>query len=988
MKDIEKLALYEALENGVLNSPEQRLAAFDALENNKENVQDLLKQVQFNTLTKKTSFDELTSELVNENKDKDFDYETGADSGLRAKVSFGETDGEQEKILRDQVGVGGYTKDSFGRLALTPEGQRVRGMENISDKNIILEDEGFSFGDVADLAGLIPETAGAVIGAVLTAPGIITSAFGAAAGAAAGQYLEEGIESLLGIQQQSFGEVTKDALTEAAIAGTFELGGALIFKAGRAIVGGASNLAGKSTKLTQINDDALIRGERLVNDDYLPSLERLGAPGIISFQQKFAENVGKDTTRMDINLGKILDKADTLRTNLGAVGKEEAGQAFSDVTSQAYKSLKQLEEEAADASIKAVKESIDYIEKATVNGVDINEQLLLKINKSFSAMQSETSMRFGKVDDLLSTIRIGDSGTGQTASILKTGDIKNSVNNLMGTAGSREAFTEGTAKAVKYIEELGETASFRQIAIARKQLNDALFNENALLRREFLPEINDVIKSLDNSLEATNLSDISRAGMTAAEKRTLTEASKLRTSSMNYYKEAMKDFEDLSQFGLIRSIKNLSKEDGGFGTKGKFELDQFYDRVVKSNSPQRLKQLFKTVGDDAAEDIRSQLSRRFLEDGIDATGISKFGDATGKFSGHRFKSHIDSLGSGESSTGKILFGKDWTKVQQLSEQIAMSGPDKLDAAFLSKIKSIGDNEPLVSSLDNLLQAKKAFAEVDSINVIRNLNNGKLLPEEAVGQITKSGASPSEVKKIVDFFEKTDPSGGAMDKLRGLVVDDILNAVDGEIFSNQAAASKLIKLIDGYEPRVLDQILGKGNTKILKEFAKDIEFLGDVGKEGSVAAAAYTSSPIKKFWDNARFKIMNKIGSKPENLKTYINMQKGGANRLDSVNATVTQAVNSGLNTLENIARVTRQSAQQAILPSRTEPESGGMFPTPLAQRTNNINVQAPSINTSIGGIDITQPGVGAALGINPKDQAIAGRSIPESRQGLYRNLQQ
>jgi hypothetical protein len=927
--------------------------------------------------------------------DEGFDYETGADSGLRAKVSFGETDGEQEKILRDQVGVGGYTKDSYGRLALTPEGQRVRGMENISDKNIILEDEGFSFGDVADLAGLIPETAGAVIGAILTAPGIITSAFGAAAGAAAGQYLEEGIETLLGIQQQSFGEVTKDALTEAALAGTFELGGALIFKAGRAIVGGVSKGISKGTKLNQISDDALVRGERLVDEGYAPSLERLGAPGMVGYQQKFAENVLRDKTRIELNLGKILDKADTLKTNLGAVGKEEAGQAFSDVTSQAYKSLKQLEEEAADASIKAVKESIDYIEKATVNGVDINEQLLLKINKSFSAMQSETSYEIWQVDDLLSTIRIGDSGTGQTASILKTSDIKNSVNNLMGTAGSREAFTEGTAKAVKYIEELGETASFRQIAIARKQLNDALFTENALLRREFLPEINNVIKSLDNSLEATNLSDISRAGMTAAEKRTLTEASKLRTSSMNYYKEAMKDFEDLSQFGLIRSIKNLSKEDGGFGTKGKFELDQFYDRVVKSNSPQRLKQLFKTVGADAAEDIRSQLSRRFLEDGIDATGISKFGDATGKFSGHRFKSHIDSLGSGESSTGKILFGKDWTKVQQLSEQIAMSGPDKLDAAFLSKIKSIGDNDPLVSSLDNLLQAKKAFAEVDSINVIRNLNNGKLLPEEAVGQITKSGASPSEVKKIVDFFEKTDPSGGAMDKLRGLVVDDILNAVDGEIFSNQAAASKLVKLIDSYEPRVLDQILGKGNTKALKEFAKDIEFLGDVGKEGSVAAPAYTNSPIKKFFDIAKFKIMNMIGSKPENLKTYINMQKGGANRLDSVNATVTQAVNSGLNTLENVARVTRQSAQQAILPSRTEPESGGMFPTPLAQRTNNINVQAPSINvqppsinTSIGGIDITQPGVGAALGINPKDQAIAGRSIPESRQGLYRNLQQ
>jgi len=58
------------------------------------------------------------------------------------------------------------------------------------------------------------------------------------------------------------------------------------------------------------------------------------------------------------------------------------------------------------------------------------------------------------------------------------------------------------------------------------------------------------------------------------------------------------------------------------------------------------------------------------------------------------------------------------------------------------------------------------------------------------------------------------------------------------------------------------------------------------------------------------------------------MQKGGANRLDSVNATVTQAVTSGLNTLENEARVTSQSPQQAILPPRPEPERGGMFPPP------------------------------------------------------------
>lgn len=39
----------------------------------------------------------------------------------------------------------------------------------------------------------------------------------------------------------------------------------------------------------------------------------------------------------------------------------------------------------------------------------------------------------------------------------------------------------------------------------------------------------------------------------------------------------------------------------------------------------------------------------------------------------------------------------------------------------------------------------------------------------------------------------------------------------------------------------------------------------------------------------------------------------------------------------------------------------------------------PASNVSaVGGIDITQPGVGAALGLNPTDQAIAARGRPKS----------
>jgi hypothetical protein len=65
------------------------------------------------------TFKDLMAETKKASEDEGFDYETGAPSGIRALVSFGETAEEQEAILLKNVGQGGYTKDSRGRLAIT-----------------------------------------------------------------------------------------------------------------------------------------------------------------------------------------------------------------------------------------------------------------------------------------------------------------------------------------------------------------------------------------------------------------------------------------------------------------------------------------------------------------------------------------------------------------------------------------------------------------------------------------------------------------------------------------------------------------------------------------------------------------------------------------------------------------------------------------------------------------------------------------------------
>lgn len=130
----------------------------------------------------RSSFSDLMEQTKSASRDKGFDYDTGAGSGLRAKISFGETPKDQEAILASIVGREGYTKDSYGRLALTPAGQVAQGMDPI-DGNLVIEDEGFSFGDIADLSGVLPELIGGVGGAILGLPfGLLGSSAGAADG--------------------------------------------------------------------------------------------------------------------------------------------------------------------------------------------------------------------------------------------------------------------------------------------------------------------------------------------------------------------------------------------------------------------------------------------------------------------------------------------------------------------------------------------------------------------------------------------------------------------------------------------------------------------------------------------------------------------------------------------------------------------------------------------------------------------------------------
>ena len=975
MKPEERLTLFKALETNVFSKPEERLAAFKALENNDENVDDLLRAVQFNTLTKQTSFDEIAEQTTQ--KDENFDYETGADSGLRALLSFGETDRDQEAILAKLVGMGGFTRDSAGRLALTPAGQKVRGLEPKGNKNLVIEDEGFSFGDIADLTGFVPETVGAIGGAILGLPGGLgLSAAGAAAGAAIGQSLEEGVESLLGVQTQKASEVAEDVLTEAALAGTFELAGGIVFKAGRALVRGTRKVADRAGKLQTIKDDNLARADRLLDDGFIPSAERLGAPGMVAYQQKFAENVMRDTTRIEKNIAAALKKSSDLRRDLVKGQASAATEGFENLSKGQYNILKQNQQKASDAAMKAVNDSINYIQKATKNDATINEQILKSIDNAFQRFETDIAADFGQVDRILASVNIKGRGNAQTAQVIPTGPLKKQFETIIREAGGMQTAGPKMQQALTAFRELGENASFRQVVLLRKQFNDALFRENALFIRELGPEINRFIDNLDELVEGTNLSDLAALkGLSRAQKDKLAEASQLRETVMTRYKTQRQLFEDLDTFGVIRSLRNFGKNT----EKRKFEIDRFFDRVIRQDSPERLKQLFKALGDDEAQLLRGELSRSYLEKGIQKTGLNEFGELTnGKFSGAAFNNHIQKLGD----TGKQLFGDQWTEVKKLGEIIARAGTDKIDKAAVDQIlkRATDQNKPLVQALKDVADAKEAFAKAQEVTIIRKFNEGTLDPIDAVQLLaTPKRISLNEAKKFMKFFDK-DPK--ALEDIRTFVVEDILSRVDGDVFSSKAAADQLLKHLDSFDQNVLRTILGDDSVTALREFGKDLQFLNDIGREGNVAAAAYTSNPINKYRDIIKFKIFNKIGSNPEVARRYVDMQKnlrrndGNGEAINSrVANTVEDAANQVLNTADNIARVGRQVLAQAVGPE--DPSLQPRRTTPNRNLTS-FNVQPASNVSAVGGIDVTQPGVGATLGLNPTDQAIAARGRPKS----------
>ena len=172
---------------------------------------------------------------------KDFiDPKTGVKSGsLRAVLSMAETAEEEDAKLTELFGMSkdtDFLRDNRGRLALTPEGGRKVGVDLA--QNTLIDEEGLSRYDLADLTSMGADIAGGIYGTVKGAAlgsamgpvgTFLGGALGAGTGTAASGAIEEAIEGMLGVSRQSAGEITKDLALDFGIgaAGEVVIGGAI-----------------------------------------------------------------------------------------------------------------------------------------------------------------------------------------------------------------------------------------------------------------------------------------------------------------------------------------------------------------------------------------------------------------------------------------------------------------------------------------------------------------------------------------------------------------------------------------------------------------------------------------------------------------------------------------------------------------------------------------------------------------------------------------
>ena len=960
--------------NVQLNTPEGAINIL--IEGDQPNVEESIKIA--NILRDRGAGKQVSNEASEQEKlEQLFDTNTGIKSAsLRAALSAAENNAEEDAILaKFDIREGEFLRDKRGRLALTPEGASKLGQT--VEKNTLIDEDGFSRYDLADLAGIAPELIGGIGGAIagqiaIPIP-ILGAAIGAGVGAGTGQGVEEIIEAGAGVSKQSAGEIAKDIGTEAAIG---FVGDGLFGLLGKAFsVGKKSMTAGK-----ELTAEELEIAGKSIEMDILPSLSAIRAPSVIARTQAIGEKIFKTSDRLKKNNDVMAQKIADFRAKSGTNTADEAGEALLRGLKEDNAGLIKAEAEARKAVLKQFEDTANTFGAAAGRNAYIDDEvfeLLAKAQDNFGQLMSQN---FKSVDNLMGSV------TGSKAFIpIKEFDAK--VNALLKDyAGATDRSGMDIIRALEGMQKVGgktfnKKASFNQLYILRKSLNDNAMAGESTVSNVLKPLVADI----DRILKSTDLEAAAQgAKMTSDELTLLTKAQGSLDKARADFATGKQLLEDLSGNRILKDLDDYVRNNVE-------PVDpKIYKDLVKPNSPKFLERAF-TVLDEFGQPgssklLRDELANNFVKDALSKSGIDSF--STVPFSGKAFADAIDGLGT----TGKVLFGGEtqYNSIKSLANQVRITSLGKIDDNIIDNVINQGGSQDLKGLLQSVKNAQVNVHNLQASSVRNKLANGNLNATEAGELIANNSTKANEIDEILTYF-KTQGDDESVKKVQGYFMNSLIDDFGETVMTDSKKLNKFAdRMLEASKGDKLNVIYGPDMGKEMTEFAKILKFNARTAEGGDLIAANIAASPLQNLGKLAKFTLLGRYLTSAPYYKQILKQYKDGVRtvKTDAERArTLGQAIrnafsqgpgqfmqeglNEGSDQIEALAN--NYGVTSALKNTANQVRTNVR---PSASAGTGINVAPPVANSGLGSINVNSPGTGALLGLSPVNQAIASRQQP------------
>ena len=911
-----------------------------------------------------------------------FDTNTGIKSAsLRSALAAAENRDEEAAILaKFDIGEDQYVRDKRGRLALTPEGAAKFGQE--TDKNILIDEDGFSRYDLADLAGIAPELIGAVGGAIAGQVAIpipvLGAAIGAGIGAGTGQGVEEIVEAGAGVSKQSAGDIAKDIATEAAIG---FVGDGLFGLLGKAFgVGKRSLQAGK-----ELTSEELETAAKSIDMGILPTLSAIRAPSVIARAQGIGEKIFKTSDRLKQNNEVMSRKINEFTQMSGSSAADEAGEALLRGLKEDNAALIKAETEARKAVLKQFEDTANaFASPGMTRNPDIDNEIFGLFTNAQEQFNKNMTRTFKAVDDLMRE-QLG------SRNFISVKDLQPKVltalDSLKGATGRSFEDAKGQLSLLNsLIKQRGNKASFNQLYNARKSTNDLIMSGDATVGRVLKPILDDI----DNIMSRENLEITAQgAKLTSDEATLLTKAGEQLKKARADFKEGKDILEKLQGNTQLKNLEDFVKTADRDARR--ITVDpEIYKDLIKPNRPQFLEGAIEVLtkfgkpGD--ALRFREEVSNTFVKDALAKSGIDSMSPKD--FSGKAFADAIDSLGT----SGDVLFGgaDKYNGIKALANQIRLTSLNKMDDTVVQNIVDQGGSDTLRGLLNSVKDAQVNLGNLQASNVRNKLANGNLNSTEAGELIANSSTKATDIQDILTYF-RTQNDEESIKKIQGFFMNGLIKDFGETVMTDSKKLGKFAdRMLEASRGGKLNVLYGDRMGKDMAEFAKILKFNARTAEGGDLVAANIAASPLQNLGKLAKFTVLGRFLTSAPYYSQIVKQYKNGVRtaKTDAERAmTLGQAirnfmsqapgqmfqegVNEGADQIEALAD--NYGVTSAIENTANQVRTNVRNQTPAG---TGINVTPPAANTGLGAINVNSPGTGQLLGLSPINQAIAARQTP------------